>query len=117
MALFWKRKETNEEFQEPVAAEKPEVTSASGGFITATTPEPAPAEAKKSGFFGKITSALSQRIKKTKDEFVGQIGAAIKAAGKVDENLIERVEEIMIRADVGAETTMKIVNEMREFEA
>jgi len=77
------------------------------------TGEPEPAK----GFFGRIKSALSQRIRKTREEIVGQIKAAIKAAGKVDEHLLERIEEILIKADVGAETTFKIVEEMREFEA
>ena len=31
---------------------------------------------------------------------------AVKAAGKVDENLLDRIEEILIKADVGAETTL-----------
>ncbi len=69
------------------------------------------------GFFGRMKVALSDRLKKTKEEIVGQIRTAVKAAGKVDENLIERIEEILIRADLGAETTMKIVGEMKEFEA
>ncbi|MGB9692786.1 MAG: signal recognition particle-docking protein FtsY, partial [Candidatus Sumerlaeaceae bacterium] len=68
-------------------------------------------------FFGKLRAALGQRIRKTREEIVGQIKAAVKAAGKVDEHLIERIEEILIRADVGAETTFKIIEEMREFEA
>ncbi len=69
------------------------------------------------GLFGRMKTALSDRIRKTKEEIVGQIRAAAKAAGKVDENLIEKIEEILIRADLGAETTFKIVEEMREFEA
>lgn len=69
------------------------------------------------GLFGRMKAALADRIRKTKDEIVGQIRAAAKAASKVDENLIEKIEEILIRADLGAETTMKIVEEMREFEA
>ncbi|MCX7626664.1 MAG: signal recognition particle-docking protein FtsY [Candidatus Sumerlaeaceae bacterium] len=72
---------------------------------------------KPRGLFGRLKAALSQRIRKTREEIVGQIKAAIKAAGKVDENLLERIEEILIRADVGAETTLKIIEEMREFEA
>lgn len=69
------------------------------------------------GFFGRMRVALAERIQKTKDDIVGQIRAAVKAAGKIDENLLDRIEEILIKADVGAETTMRIVDEMREFEA
>jgi len=74
-------------------------------------------EEKPSGFFGRIKSALAQRIRKTREEIVGQIKAAVKAAGKVDEHLLERIEEILIKADVGAETTFQIIENMREFEA
>lgn len=75
------------------------------------------AEEKPRGFFGRIKSVLSTRIEKTKTEFVGKIREVIKAAGKVDDQLIDRIEEILIQADVGAETTMRIVDEMKEFEA
>lgn len=75
------------------------------------------APAKSGGFFSRVRSALSTRMEKTRDEFVGKIREVIKAAGKVDEHLIDRIEEILIQADVGAETTMRIVDEMKEFEA
>lgn len=80
-------------------------------------PEAVAESEKPRGLLGRLKAALSQRIRKTREEIVGQIKAAIKAAGKVDENLLERIEEILIRADVGAETTFKIIEEMREFEA
>lgn len=80
-------------------------------------PAPEPPPAKSGGFFSRVRSALSTRMEKTRDEFVGKIREVIKAAGKVDEHLIDRIEEILIQADVGAETTMRIVDEMKEFEA
>lgn len=108
MALFWKRKESQDEF-----------TLAQPGQLKENPAEPIPVQEEKpsGGIFGRVKAALSTRIQKTKQEIVGQIRAAVKAAGKVDENLIERIEEILIKADVGAETTMKIVGEMKEFEA
>jgi len=72
---------------------------------------------KSGGFFGRIKSALGSRLEKTRTEFVDKIKEVIKAAGKVDDQLIDRIEEILIQADVGAETTMRIVDEMKEFEA
>jgi fused signal recognition particle receptor len=141
MALFWKRKDTNDEFVTakpgemfvppppkappgpPVPAPSPDQqTSARPG---ATAPPIAPPSGEVTtedaqagrGLFGRIKTALSSRIQQTREELVGQIRAAIKAAGKVDEKLIERIEEILIKADVGAETTMRIVDEMKEFEA
>lgn len=133
MALFWKRKDSPAEF---VTAPPPEeeadekarraVEDASWRGPEKAKGEAEPAgepEAKREtaaaprGLFGRVRAALSDRIQKTKESVVGQIREAIKAAGKVDENLIERIEEILIQADIGAETTMRIVEEMREFEA
>ncbi len=97
-----------------------ESTPESAELVEATSHDLASQEEEETqprGFFGKIKAALSSRIRKTRDEIVGQIRAAIKAAGKVDEHLLERIEEILIKADVGAETTFRIIEEMREFEA
>ncbi len=105
----------------PGAAVSQKTSTASDVQLSEATSSPeavAPSEsAAPRGFFGKLKAALGQRIRKTRDEIVGQIKAAVKAAGKVDEHLLERIEEILIRADVGAETTFKIIEEMREFEA
>ena len=114
MALFWKRRDRAED--ETASAEGPAEAPGAG------SPEEAPpptevAGSEKPGFFGRVKSALADRIRRTKEDMIGQVRAAVKAAGKVDENLLERIEEILIKADVGAETTMRIVGEMREFEA
>jgi fused signal recognition particle receptor len=109
MALFWKRRDRAEDETAPV-----EVPAEAPGEA------PPPSEvagSEKPGFFGRVKSALADRIRRTKEDMIGQVRAAVKAAGKVDENLLERIEEILIKADVGAETTMRIVGEMREFEA
>jgi fused signal recognition particle receptor len=112
----------------PESAGEPATTTDGGldappteNVATESTAPAEPAEEEESpsrgGFFGRLKSALSQRIRKTREEIVGQIRAAVKAAGKVDEHLLERIEEILIKADVGAETTFRIVEGMREFEA
>ncbi len=121
MALFWKRKDQQaaEPGADSDAASEPRAEAASEPRAepVSEVSDPEGAAAPKRGLFGRIKSALSDRIRKTRDEFVGQIRAAVKAAGKVDDTLLERIEEILIRADVGAETTMRIVGEMREYEA
>lgn len=146
MALIWKRQDQDDEFftVKPGGGKGPTVTKAQEPFVkmspadavsnTAESPEeqknedtgaseqdaepePPGASAQSGGLFGRLKSSLGFRIEKTKNEFVGKIKEAIKAAGKVDEHLIDRIEEILIQADVGAETTMRIVTEMKEFEA
>jgi fused signal recognition particle receptor len=131
MALFWKRKEQPPEFvtappsgeqaedfvDEPPPAEPQSQVAADDVVPTAHPTQRLEQTPAKAGFFGKMRAALADKIQKTRDDIVGQIREAVKAAGKVDENLLEKIEEILIKADVGAETTMRIVEEMREFEA
>lgn len=62
------------------------------------------------GFFEKI----KQGLKKTKDGIFGQIDGLLKSFVKIDEELLEELEEILILADVGLETTDKIMDGLRE---
>ena len=119
MALFWKRKDASPEpfgNTEPVDSETATRSPLTEPSI-ADSAEPQATPTATGGVFGRMKSALSDRLRKTREDFVGQIRAAVKAASVVDEHLIERIEEILIQADVGAETTMKMMEAMREFEA
>lgn len=62
------------------------------------------------GFFDKLKSGLN----KTKEAVFGQINNVIKNCRKVDEDLLEELEEIMIMADIGVETTENIIDELRD---
>ncbi len=62
------------------------------------------------GFFDKLKNGLS----KTKNAFIGQIGEVVKSFRKVDEDLLEELEELMICADMGAETTEAVLDALRE---
>jgi fused signal recognition particle receptor len=64
-----------------------------------------------------MASALADRIRKTKDSLVGEVKAALKAAAVVDEAALERVEEALLASDLGPETTERLLEKMREFEA
>ena len=62
------------------------------------------------GFFDKLKSGLT----KTKNAFLGQVNDVIKSFRKVDEDLLEELEELMICADMGMETAESITEELRE---
>ena len=62
------------------------------------------------GFFDKLKQGLS----KTKDAVFGQLNEVVKNFRKVDEELLEELEEIMITADMGAATTEKVLDELRD---
>jgi fused signal recognition particle receptor len=131
MALFWKRKDLPEasKTEVPASVDEPIDRDARDEDPQSSDPvapsdanealqdeETSSATASPKGLFGRMREALARRIQRTRDDIVGQIRAAVKAAGKVDEDLLERIEEILVKADVGAETTMRIIDRMREFE-
>lgn len=61
------------------------------------------------GFFSKIKEGL----KKTRDNFVGQINTMLKSFTKIDEELFEELEELLVMADVGVHTAQNICDELR----
>lgn len=62
------------------------------------------------GFFDK----LKQGLVKTKNAVFGQVNEVLKNFRKVDEELLEELEEIMICADMGTTTTEKVIDELRD---
>ena len=61
-------------------------------------------------FLDKLKSGLS----KTKNALFGQIEEIVKAFVKVDEDLLEELEELLIYADVGVGAAEEIIEELRE---
>lgn len=76
--------------------QEPEVADAAG-------------EAPNRGFLSRI----ARRLVKTRKSFVQRVRKAIRLKAKLDEELLEEIEEILVQSDVGIETTMKIIDEMR----
>jgi fused signal recognition particle receptor len=56
---------------------------------------------------------LKEGLSKTKQGITGKIEALIKYYQKVDEELLEELEEILITADLGVQTTMKVMDNIR----
>lgn len=62
------------------------------------------------GLFAKIKEGL----KKTRDSVVGQIDTMLKSFTKIDEELFEELEELLVMGDVGVVTAEKICAELRK---
>ena len=62
------------------------------------------------GFLDKLKSGLS----KTKNAIFGQIDNVLKAFVKVDEELLEELEELLITSDIGVNATEEIIDRLRE---
>ncbi len=62
------------------------------------------------GFFEKLKAGLA----KTKNAVFGRLDGLFKTFNKVDEELLEELEEILITADVGVNVTESILDSLRE---
>ena len=62
------------------------------------------------GFLAKLRDGLA----KTKNAIWGRIDAMLKAFVRVDEDLLEELEELLITADVGVTATEEILDRLRE---
>lgn len=62
------------------------------------------------GFFEK----LKQGLAKTSKNISSKIDSVLAAFGKIDEELFEELEEALITADIGVDTTLKIIDELRK---
>lgn len=63
------------------------------------------------GFFEKLKNGLF----KTKNAIVGKIDNLFKSFRKVDEELFDELEELLISADLGVGTTEEILDDLREY--
>lgn len=61
-------------------------------------------------FFDKLKAGLT----KTRDQLVSGIENVVLGKKKIDESLMEELEEVMILADLGVDTTRGIINSVRE---
>ena len=62
------------------------------------------------GFFDK----LKQGLLKTKNAIKGKVDALFKKFARVDEDLFDELEELLISADIGVNTTEEILDELRD---
>lgn len=62
------------------------------------------------GFFEKLKSGLQ----KTKSALFGKIDNLLKSFVRIDEDFLDELEELLITADVGVETTEEILDTLRE---
>ena len=61
------------------------------------------------GFFEK----LKQGMNKTKSSFDEKINNVFKSFRKVDEDFLDELEEILIMSDIGMDTSVQIINNLR----
>jgi fused signal recognition particle receptor len=71
------------------------------------------------GFFDKLfgkkeKETLDEGLQKTKESFFNRVGKAIAGKTTVDEVVLDNLEEALVSADVGVETTIEIINRIEK---
>jgi len=70
------------------------------------------------GIFGSFTrkkkESLDEGLSKTKESVFAKIGRAIVGKSKVDDEVLDNLEEILISSDVGVDTTLKIIERIEK---
>ena len=71
------------------------------------------------GFFNKLFNRekkekLDEGLKKTKEGVWGKISRAIAGKSKIDDDVLDDLEESFITSDVGVDTTLKIIDRIRD---
>lgn len=70
-------------------------------------------------FFKKIFSkekkeTLDKGLEKTKESFLGKLTKAVAGKSKVDDDVLDNLEEVLVASDVGVNTTLKVIERIEE---
>jgi fused signal recognition particle receptor len=77
---------------------------------TSTTPEPAPDDSPKSGFFSRMKQAVSR----TRESFSAKIENLVALTHTVDEGTLQDLETALLTSDLGVQTTTAILEALRD---
>ncbi len=70
------------------------------------------------GLFGSFSSkkkeSLDQGLSKTKESVFKKLGRAVVGKSKVDDEVLDNLEEVLITSDVGVDTTLKIIERIEK---
>lgn len=58
--------------------------------------------------------SLDKGLEKTKDSFFSKLSKAVAGKSKVDDEVLDELEEVLITSDIGIETTLKIIRRLEE---
>lgn len=64
--------------------------------------------------FGKFFNKLKDGLSKTRDGFTDKINEVLKLAITIDDDLYEELEEVLIMADIGMDTTVEIIDRLKD---
>ncbi len=113
--MFWRKKKTEEQTdqvqeqeQEAPVTESQELPDTERTEVSETE-ESSSAPPKKKGMFAK----LRERLRSTRESIAKKTRNLFRLRGKIDDDLLDDLEEALISADVGVETTLNLMEELR----
>ena len=66
------------------------------------------------GLFSKTAEFLKERLGKTRSRISSSLSSVLSLGRKIDDDLLDELEETLIKDDIGVETTDKLVTELRQ---
>jgi len=66
------------------------------------------------GIFSKTADFFKERLGKTRNKISSSLSTVLSLGRKIDDDLLDELEETLISDDIGVETTDKLVSELRE---
>ncbi len=66
------------------------------------------------GLFSKTAEFLKERLSKTRSKITSSLSSVLSFGRKIDDDLLDELEETLIKDDIGVETTEKLISELRQ---
>lgn len=66
------------------------------------------------GIFTKTVSYIKERLSKTRQKISNSLSSVLTLGRKIDDQLLEELEETLIQDDIGVETTEKLISDLRQ---
>ncbi len=65
------------------------------------------------GLFSKTTQFIKERLGKTRNKIASSLNSVLSLGRAIDDDLLDELEETLIRDDIGVETTDKLITDLR----
>lgn len=100
---------TDDEAPEPVDVPEPKSGTVIIGDESASVPAPAEDVAESKGWLARLTTGLSRSSKQLTENIAG-----VFTKRKLDDDTLEELEDILLQADLGMETAMRVTDALSE---
>lgn len=97
-------------FKPPVVAAPPAPVIPAPTVTAPPAPQPVSEEEERKGFFARFKTAVA----KTRENLTERIEDVFKGKKQIDADTLDQLEEILIGADIGVQTTMNIIEDVRK---